>query len=378
MGKKTCVFLTKTVLKEHSRIELYNLLHGKLEDNGVTLWIVAYHEGEGDQNLNESRLIPNVTCLSKKGLAIVRWLKLISLLARLNPDHFLIGGYGHVENWLAWGFALCTGKPSTLWTGAGPTTTIDRGRAKAVLKRLFVRHIDNFIAYGTKAKQYLQTLGVQSERVYVSKNVSDTSFFSVMRTLYVKTPEFEKCTGKRQCPMLIYAGRLEKSKGINLLIEQLSKFSLDRYFLYVIGKGSLAGFVQDACEKEIVNGVFGGYLGREDLAKRLIEADIYICPTLNDPFTRSLSEALACGCFSLSSVYDDASVDLVQSGVNGFVFDPLNPGDFSQKLSNVLAHTWKRPSRDFIASTQSYTTNDYAETIFNAIVKALATRSDRS
>ena len=371
MQRKTCVFITRTVVKEHSRTALYNHLHNRLADAQIHFRIVAYHEDECLQSCKESRLIPTVSFLGKSRLKVIRWVKLLGVLRRLRPDHLLIGGYGHVENWIAWCFARYAGKPCTLWTGAGSTTTRNRGTARNLLKKLFVKHTDNFIAYGTQAHQYLQELGVNGGAVSVAKNVSDTEFFSQTRIQYMRSPEFEDKTRERKHRLLVFAGRLEKRKGIDLLIEQLSNFDPESYFLYVIGRGSLAHSIQAGLHSGRVNGEFLGHLGREDLAKRLVEADVYICPTLNDPFTRSLSEALASGCFTLSSIYDDASKDLVHADVNGFVFDPLDAGDFSQKLSHVLSTEWKRPSRDFIASTQRFTTEQYAEVVTGAVLKAL-------
>lgn len=113
-----------------------------------------------------------------------------------------------------------------------------------------------------------------------------------------------------------------------------------------------------------------GFLNREGLAKRMVKADIYISPSLNDPFSRTLSEAIACGCFVLSSIYDDASYDLVEPKVNALLFDPLNKNDFREKIRFVLSPQWRRPDRETIASSLRFTTEHYARQVADAICEA--------
>ena len=52
--------------------------------------------------------------------------------------------------------------------------------------------------------------------------------------------------------------------------------------------------------------------------------------TFNDPFSRTLSEAISSGCYCISSKYDDASHDLITNNT-GIIYDQEN-----NSLFNIL------------------------------------------
>jgi glycosyltransferase involved in cell wall biosynthesis len=358
-------------LKEHSRITLYNQVYDILKKSKIEFAIAAYREEQEIKSIYKRKLTPKLFSWKRSNNSITRWRSLYTSINRWDPDHLLIGGYGDVENWFAWSYGILKKIPITLWTGASLITTLNKSKIAFIMKKFFTSFVYNYICYGTNAKKYLEILGVESKKIRIGINVSDVEFFRKIRQNYFNSEEFVKVVKKKPRPIMVFSGRLEKRKGIHLLLQQLSKFPSNSYYCYVIGSGSLEQIVKSFINSGKVVGRYMGYLHREELAMRLIEADIYISPSLRDPFTRTLSEALACGCFCISSIYDDASYDLIKSGENGYLFDPLDEKDFHDKLITVLNPNWTKPSSEKIASSFKASTEHYAMQVANAVCEAL-------
>ena len=87
-------------------------------------------------------------------------------------------------------------------------------------------------------------------------------------------------------------------------------------------------------------------------------------PTLNDPFSRTLSEAIACGTFPLNSRYDDASYDLIVNKKNGLIFDPKNEWQF-QKIIKMCINYANYNKKTF--TINRFDTNNYSQAFVDAI-----------
>ena len=103
-----------------------------------------------------------------------------------------------------------------------------------------------------------------------------------------------------------------------------------------------------------------------------MESDIYILPSLNDPFSRTLSEALASGCFCLNSKYDDASYDLIKEGHNGYIFDPKNFDEFRYHMKKLTRKDWNRPDRREISKSYNFNMVDYSQKVVEAVSELLS------
>src|SRR5439155_7854716 len=86
-----------------------------------------------------------------------------------------------------------------------------------------------------------------------------------------------------------------------------------------------------------------GYLAHDRLAAHLRRADVFILPSLEDGFARTVTEALACGLPVITTPNTGAS-DLVQPGVNGEIVpirDPQAIADAVVKWADkVLMPDW--------------------------------------
>lgn len=149
--------------------------------------------------------------------------------------------------------------------------------------------------------------------------------------------------------LVLYVGRLSRSKGVLLLIEAWSEI-IDRHpNLYLVFAGSGKGSWDD-CEEELKRQVrmceldaSVRFVGQTDHVERYLQAaDLYVLPSEYEGFSLSIGEALAC---ALPPVVTSvgAAPELIRDGVNGFLFPPKDRHALIQAISAALEQRARWP-----------------------------------
>ncbi len=131
---------------------------------------------------------------------------------------------------------------------------------------------------------------------------------------------FHPASKRRQAAEIdiISTGRLIERKGYAYLIEALK--GLPNIRLRLVGDGNLTAELQSAAAKAAVKVEFLGPKSKDEVAKLLREADLFVLPSLNEGMSNSLLEALASG---LPAVVTDVggSGELITDGKNGYIVE---------------------------------------------------------
>ncbi len=147
-----------------------------------------------------------------------------------------------------------------------------------------------------------------------------------------------------------YLGQLIPRKGLDLWLEaarQLRDSGQRNFKLRFIGGGDdswLRGCIaqcglEDQCE-------LTGFLSGPAIQQALGTADVFVLPTRQDTYAAVVHEAACLGLPLLVSCHAGAAEALVKDGVNGFIFDPENRAEFTQRmwqLMNASVRTTMRP-----------------------------------
>ncbi len=72
-----------------------------------------------------------------------------------------------------------------------------------------------------------------------------------------------------------------------------------------------------------------------DVAPWYRSIDVFVLPSLNESFSNSLMEAMACGCAVVASNVG-GNPELVRDGANGLLFEPGNVVDLTRRLESAL------------------------------------------
>ena len=365
------LFITFSAVNEHSRHELFNNIYNGLKKDNIDFRILSFSENEKYLPSPKTNFSFSIDSIGRKNGRTSAALSFIRYIKEQNPDHLLIGGYGYKENWIALFYSIYFNIPVTLWAGASKDTSESNSRIKKLLKSFFLKNVTNVIAYGIRSKKYLESLTNHKIPIRSGVNVSNTELFKKTLKNYNNSNEMHALTKKQPLATFIFVGRLEISKGVDIFINRLSELPYNKYFCNFVGDGSLRDLVEKSINEKKINAKYWGKLSHSEVAKRLVESNYYILPTLNDPFSRSLSEAISSGCFALNSKYDDASFDLIKNGENGFIFDPLNESEFRNYLNLFIESNWQKPSKETISKTLKYDTYHYSKQIIDSISEAL-------
>jgi glycosyltransferase involved in cell wall biosynthesis len=80
-----------------------------------------------------------------------------------------------------------------------------------------------------------------------------------------------------------------------------------------------------------------GHLERDDLAARYSQADVFVFPSVSDPWGLVLNEAMAAGLPVIATSAAGAADDLVFHGRNGLVVEPFDVAGLAGAMSTLTA-----------------------------------------
>jgi len=138
---------------------------------------------------------------------------------------------------------------------------------------------------------------------------------------------------------IIFAGRLSKEKGIEILLETATDLP-DNYHLLIAGSGPLEEKVRSLADKK-TNVHYLGYQSKQNLLSLIRGSDLLIQPSLEEGMSSTLLEAMACGTCILGSNIEGIS-EIVENNKNGLLVEPNNRDELLNKILDLLPKKEKR------------------------------------
>ncbi len=137
--------------------------------------------------------------------------------------------------------------------------------------------------------------------------------------------------------VILFVGSDFKRKGLPTLLKAFSLLERNDVQLLIAGKGAKARYLSMAEKLGIQKKVI--FRGAEREIQRLYcIADLFVLPTIYDPFSNATIEAMASGLPAITTAYNGAS-ELIENSLQGFVInDPSDSGAFAEKISSALLH----------------------------------------
>jgi len=133
---------------------------------------------------------------------------------------------------------------------------------------------------------------------------------------------------------LLFAGSFEKRKGAEVLMEALRLLKDKDWKLKIVGGISpdiKRRFHNDLMDVRISH---LGCLSRRDLAAEMVEADGFVFPSLAEGSARVVFEALACGCYVITT---PNSGSIVENGVHGRLVPAGDAGALASAIRDTMA-----------------------------------------
>ena len=217
-----------------------------------------------------------------------------------------------------------------IWAEAVESTESGRGWVRRLARRIFVKNVDAFLAVGSSAVQYLQSIGAPAQKIFKIAYTTDIERFAV-------TQERRPSERARR---LLYCGQFVERKGLVPFLKVLSRWAEDHpnqtVNIALAGDGPLKSQLLQLPLAANVKLEFLGAFQYDDLPEIYSSAGVFVLPTLADNWAVVVNEALAAGLPVLGSVYAQAVEELIQEGRNGWIFRPDNAEDTYRAIDRMM------------------------------------------
>lgn len=264
------------------------------------------------------------TWSSKRGKTIYINPGLIGRIRHFAPDVVVAGGMGLVSV-MAWLGARLCGARLLLWAegvvGAGGWI----GRIMRPLRLCLVHVTDGYIASSQTAAELFRCLGARRERITISLITLDVNAFGQAVSKQRENREQLRQMLGLAGPTVLYVGRLEPSKGVDLLLEAFDQLTatIPVAELVIVGTGTeLDGLEARVTAAHRAQTHFVGFKQANELPPYYAAADLFALFSRVEPFGLVVTEAIAAGLPAICSRFAGAAHDLVEHGQNGFIIDP--------------------------------------------------------
>lgn len=134
--------------------------------------------------------------------------------------------------------------------------------------------------------------------------------------------------------VILFVGRLIALKNVSQLIEAYSSVK-EFAKLVIVGDGECRKSLELLDKKMGTKVIFVGRKEGNELLAWYNIADIFVLPSIQEPFGAVTNEALLAGCYSLVSEKAGSS-SIIISGENGEIFDPYSVGELAQLLDKHI------------------------------------------
>jgi glycosyltransferase involved in cell wall biosynthesis len=262
--------------------------------------------------------------------------RFVDVLARSGPRAVAIPGWGDPVSLAALREAKARRIPLVLMS---ESTAWDEPRVawKEAVKRRIVRLFDAALVGGRPQANYVAQLGMPPERIFLGYDVVDNAHFARPAPA---PAEIAPWNGR---PFFLASARFIAKKNLPRLLRAFARYrelaGSDAWNLVLLGDGPLRA------ELEALRAQLGlephllvpGFRQYPELPGWYQAASCFVHASTSEQWGLVVNEAMAAGLPVLVSNRCGCAVDLVQEGVNGFTFDPLDMEQLA-RLMHRVAH----------------------------------------
>jgi glycosyltransferase involved in cell wall biosynthesis len=295
------------------------------------------------------------------------------LWARLRRDPFDVYIAGeNFTNLLSvltlWRAARHWKKPFALWSEAIDSAYASGNWVSNLYRRWLYPRTDAFIAYGERAKAFLTRRGASPERIVLG--------LQVIPPEQLPAPAVDKAgLGLEGKTVVLSVCYLTPRKGVKYLVSAFQAIAGEKDVLALVGSGP-----EEAVLRQMSQGdsriMFPGYFDGAEKSSWYAAADLFVLPTLHDPWGIVVNEAMAFGLPIITTESAGCVPDIVKDQENGFVVPAGDENALSAALARLskdadLRRQMGQHSRAIIAD---YTTEAARDRFLLVIEQALGYR----
>lgn len=331
MSKGTVLLVTN--IPTPYRIPFFNELSRQLKEKGYSLKVVfgalGYARRKWQIDMSDCRF--EYAVLKSRKLyftdpdkVMFDYPGLWHLVAKEKPDMIVSNAFS-VATFKLWLRSLIAATPYVIWSGAIERLGQRDRLIRKIYRKILVRRGRGFICYGTRAKEYLESLGAESEKIAIAFNTVDTEYFR--REVHRLRGEIQHKMDERR--VLLYVGHVTEGKRLDQLFQAVKLLATIRrdFLLKIVGDGpartKLEQLAGQLSIQEFIS--WEGFRQKNEIPSYFAEADCFLFPSEYDVWGLVLVEAMTSGLPCLASIKAGATIDLIHHGETGFILDFAEP-----------------------------------------------------
>ena len=297
---------------------------------------------------------------------------LFSALEEFNPDVVIGEGESHIICFiLALYYKRVHPKTRVIhWSLGGlPGEIHNRRKIKSFIKFQLQKKADAFVVYSSYGKKYLESMGHDSQKIFVATNVCDSG----EGLLSTSTIGLSKSAIKQMLNLpdkltVLYVGALEANKKIDVLLKSARMLCKDYYNFIILGDGAerenLENFVAST---NLSNVIMCGRISPKKVRSYYEAADIFVLPGRGGMV---ISEAMSFALPIVVGQADGTEYDLVVHRSTGIRLQNADEKEIAEAFEFLrrnaeLARTWGKNGRQHLIN--NYTIEKMVENLAKAI-----------
>ncbi len=250
-------------------------------------------------------------------------------LLRARPDTIISGGFS-IPSVYAYLYCKLTGARLIIYSDGTSAYEKKFGWLQQVARKVLVPRVSGFIAQSRPAADRFEELGAKRRQIFLAPHTTNMAPLLAIGA--------SRDWSERAELRLLVVGRLIPRKGVGHLIRALAAMRPTRrpVSLTIVGSGPEELELRALVQSFGIRGVrFAGFVDQDGLPAYYAAADVFVFPTLDDPFGMVLLEAAATGLALVASEHAGATLDFIKDGESGFVFDPHNEHALAELIARL-------------------------------------------
>jgi len=259
--------------------------------------------------------------------------------------------------------------------GKGPAIAIGRIQDLSI-NRVLWKKADGLTFHSRAAASFLSSIGAPSGRMFYTPAPVNCDLFSPVPVHQVAA----NCTSIR----ILCVARLVQAKGLDVLLEATKLLAAEEgldFSVVIRGRGPLAGFLQQRVRELNLASIVHIDQSMAPPAQhpRIYRgADIYVQPSLHEPFGLACREAMATGLPVVGS-RTGGLVDAVIDGMTGFLVPPGDARGLASAIGSLVRSESRRSELGRMARRKAVEEFDLGVVAakYERIILGLRTEQDR-
>jgi glycosyltransferase involved in cell wall biosynthesis len=251
------------------------------------------------------------------------------------PD-VLVSLYAEPVFLSGWFIAKLRGSRTAFWCQVTHDRWVKRTWLKNAVKRFIFPRIDASLGSGEQSRQFAKQFGVPDAKALTLQHSIDVHHYVRSSAQATERREALRREHGLQGVTFIYVGRLWWGKGLSYLLDAFDSVQnsiSEPISLLLVGDGPEENaLMQRVTERSIRNVVFAGFKQKAEVPAYFAMADIFVFPTLGDPYGLVVDEAMACSLPVISTTAAGEITDRVTEGVNGYLVAPENSRALADRM----------------------------------------------